>query len=268
MGAQDAPIPKDRRKHTKTDTMKKFLISLLLAFGLGSSAIAQQTPPAPTALPVTAISEPFTYTNTSGHSVPYNLLFSKNGLVYAVFDPSVSATDFSEAFRFTQNFAGPLLPSGTVLQPVVSASAVSTNFLVQETRVQVPFAVTASTTLQTIPFSVPTTLQTNGHYEFVAKLYINAGGGGTKIDVGGTANTSNFTAAYHAYGTTTIVYGGQLTSFLSGPAGSASAVTEIVIEGELDVTNGGTFVIQFAQSGSNASASTVIGGTLVVTQIP
>jgi hypothetical protein len=270
MGAQDAPIPKDRRKHTKTDTMKKFLISLLLAFGLGSSAIAQQTPPAPTALPASGLGVNYVYTNPSGHSTPYQLYFSKNGLFYAVFDPSVSASDFSETFRFSVAFAGPMLPSGAVLQPLVVPSVVSTNFVTQETRVSVPFVVANSTTLQTIPFSVATNLQAGSHYRFEARLYLNTGSGGSKIDVGGTCNTSNFVAHYTGWGTsTTVLYAGNLTSFLSGPSGSSTAGAFVLIEGELDVTNGGTFVIQFAENGSNATPSVVLAGsTLTVIQVP
>lgn len=250
-------------------TMKKLLISFVLVLGVATGTFAQLVPPAPSALPASGIGNSYLYTNASGRSTPYQLFFSKNGLVYAVFDPSVSATDFAEAFRFTQNFAGPMLPSGAVLAPLVATSQVSTNILTQETRVVVPFVVANSTTLQTIPFSVATNLQTNCHYRFVADLFVNNGAGGSKIDVGGTCNTSNFVAQYKAFGATSIVYGGQLLSFLSGPSGSATAVTEIVIEGELDVTNAGTFVIQYAENGSNATPSVVLtGSTLTVVQIP
>jgi hypothetical protein len=251
--------------------MKNFLISFALALGgLGAPVFAQTVPPAISTLPASGLGLPYVYTNSSGRSTPFNLFFSKNGLDYAVFDPSVSATDFAEAFRFSQAFAGTLLPSGAVLQPLVVQSQISTTILTQETRVTVPFSVTASTTLQTIPFSVSTNLQTNSHYRFEARLYLNTGAGGSKIDVGGTCNTSNFVAHYTGWGTsTTVLYAGNLTSFLSGPAGSGTAGAFVLIEGELDVTNAGTFVIQFAQNGSNATASTVLAGsTLTVIQIP
>ena len=75
---------------------------------------------------------------------------------------------------------------------------------------------------------------------------------------------------YVARGGTTLSYGGQQTAFLTGPAGASTATaTEIVIEGEMDIGNGGTFVIQFAQNASNATPSVVLAGsTLTVVQIP
>jgi hypothetical protein len=245
--------------------MKSFLRNFLVlaAALLGTCAFAQST-----LVPISVIQK--VYIDSNQHSVPYAIVTPRSGLTTVVFDPSTSSVDQAAAFGHEQKtWGGSGGSSNAPLQLVVASGVVNTAIARLETRTSVPFAITASTTLNTIPFNSPAILQTNGHYRFRADLFINAGGGGTKIDVGGTCNTSNFVANYRGYGTTTIVYGGQLTSFLSGPAGSASAVTEIVIEGELDVTNGGTFVVQFAQSGSNASASTVLAGsTLTVVQIP
>lgn len=242
---------------------RSIFIGIGAALGVGG-LFAQPTP----ALQPYTVTQG-TYVDVNFHSVPYALITPNNGLLTAVFDPSTSALDQSHAFSHLQKSVSTSATGSQPLQLAVIAGVVNTNIQILETRTAVPFSVTASTTLGTIPFNNPAILQTGGHYRFRANLYISAGGGGTKIDVGGTCNTSNFVANYRAYGTTTIVYGGQVLSFLSGPAGSASAVTEIVIEGELDVTNGGTFVIQFAQSGSNASASTVLAGsTFTVTQIP
>lgn len=249
--------------------MKKLLISLALAFGLVGMALAQVPSPVPfTALP--GAGDQAIFYTVSGKPVPVSIVPSQNGLTYLVFDPSVAAADYSAALQFLQSAQAYNLTGGVKLTGLVAGGFVNTAINVQETRVAVPFSVTASTTLQTIPFSQPITLQTNAHYRFVANLYVVTGTGGSKIDVGGTCNTSNFLGEYQCFAATTLLYGGQITSFLSGPGGSSTGTaTKITIDGELDVTNGGTFVIQFAQNGSNATASTVLAGsTLTVTQIP
>jgi len=244
--------------------MKKFLISFAVILGLAAMAQAQ---PAASVVPsgVTQMQ----YIDPTGHTVPFALATPSSGLTTAVFDPSTSALDQSHAFSHMQKSWTTSATNSQPLQLLVSPGVVNTNFQVQETRVQVPFSVTASTTLQTIPFSQPVYLQTNGHYRFRAELYTNCGAGGQKIDVGGTCNTSNFVATWREISTTTILAGGQLTAFLSGPSGSSTAASKVEIDGELDVTNGGTFVVQFAQNASNATASTVLAGsTLTITQIP
>ena len=248
--------------------LKNLLIGLVFAFGLGAPAFAQVPAPAP--LPSPGTGDSFVYTNANGHSVPYQIYFAQNGLVYAVFDPSVSAADFSACFAFLQSYNAATETNGAKILPWVVGNQISTNFLVQETRTVVPFTVANSTTLQTVPFSQPVVLQANGHYRFEVHLYLSAFNGGSKFDVGGTCNTSNFVAEYRGYSSTVILYGGQVTSFLSGPSGSnTTGATEITITGELDVTNGGTFVVQFAQNQSNATGSTVLAGsTFTVTQIP
>ena len=244
--------------------LKSALISFLLAFGL-TCAKAQ---PAQVYYPFTAVQG--TYTSTTGQSVPYALITPINGLLTVVFDPSTPSALQTECFGHLKKAATDSSTNAQPLQLLALSGVVPTAVGTQETRTAVPFVVANSTTLQTIPFTFPTTLQTGGHYRFEARLYLNAGSGGSKIDVGGTCNTSNFVAEYQSYTTTTLLYGGQLTSFLSGPAGSSTTgQTFIIIQGELDVTNGGTFVIQFAENGSNATPSVVLAGsTLTVIQIP
>lgn len=245
--------------------MNKFIISVLTALSVAVLSYAQ---PAPAVNPAGITQE--LYIDSTGHTVPYALATPRSGLTAAVFDPSTSSTDQAAAFGHAQRTWSSATTGSQPLQLLVLPGIVNNNIQTQETRTAVPFSIGSSTTLTTIPFTFPTYLQTNGHYRFVARLYINAAGGGTKIDVGGTCNTSNFVAEYQAFTTTTMVYGGQLTSFLSGPSGSSTASqTFILITGELDVTNGGSFVIQFAQNASNASNSTVLAGsTFTVTQIP
>lgn len=242
--------------------MKKILSLFVL---LAAAAFGQYSP-TPLIYPFNVTQQ--TYTDVNFHTTPYAVLYSNTGLPTIVFDPSTSLVDQTNAFRHASKaFATPGVPS-TPLLAQVYPGIVNTNFQTQVFRLATPFSITASTTLTTIPFTIGY-VQTNGHYKFVAELYIVSGGGGTKIDMGGTCNTSNFVASYFGYSTTTILYGGKVTSFLSGPSGSSTAANYIEIKGELDVTNGGTFVIQFAQNGSNATASTVMAGsTLTLTQIP
>jgi hypothetical protein len=256
-------VPRPRKGLKHTPPMKR-LISFLFALGFGASAFAQQNQ-----------LNPFNgsqqrYVDNNFHMVPYFLSFPNNGITTLIFDPSTSTTDLTNAFKHASKAIAASADNSSVLNYVVLPNVVDTNIQVQETRVQVPFSVTASTTLQTIPFSVPVAVETNGHYRIEARLYVTTGTGGSKIDIGGTCNTSNFVAEYQCFAATTLLYGGQLTSFLSGPSGSSTGTaTEIVLTGELDVTNGGTLVIQFAQNASNATASTVLAGsTFTVTQIP
>ena len=245
----------------------KRLISLLFALGLATASYAQFQP-LPQLNPFNATQG--TYVDANFHSVPYALAFPNNGITTVIFDPSTSTTDQLNCFKHLQKSVAVAGTNGQVLSSQIIPNVINTQIQAQETRAVVPFVVANSTTLQTIPFSVATNFQTNGHYRFEARLYINAGSGGTKIDVGGTSNTSNFVAEYQSWSTTTLLYGGQLTSYLSGPSGSSTTgQTLILIQGEADVTNGGTFVIQFAQNSSNATPSVVLAGsTLTVYQIP
>ena len=247
--------------------MKKLLISFAVALGFGLVGIASAQP-APVLNPFTATQG--TYVDTNFHSVPYAIAAPNNGLTTVIFDPSTSQTDIDNAFGHLKKALSNAQTGGSPLVTQVLAGVVNTNIQEQVTRVVVPFSVTSSTTLQTIPFSVATNLETGGHYKFEANLYVVTGTGGTKIDVGGTSSTSNFVAEYQCFATTTLLYGGQLTSYLSGPTGSATGTATLIkIVGEVDVGNGGTFVIQFAQYSSNATASTVLAGsTLTVVQIP
>lgn len=248
--------------------MKKFLFSLVLAVSaLVGAAFGQVYPPQPAIYPmgVTQMS----YISRSFHTIPFALVTPFSGQTTLVFDPSTSTVDQSDALAHMLKAISASGTNNTPLTLQVMPGVVNTSVQTQETRVNADFNVANSTTLTTVPFNFATTLQTGAHYRFRAQLYLTSGPGGSKIDIGGTSTTTNVAATYYAFGTTTIVYGGALTSYLSGPAGSASAVNEVVIEGEIDVGNGGTFVIQFAQSSTNATGTVVKNGsTLTVTQIP
>lgn len=247
--------------------MKKFLTALSLALAFVGLATAQVFPPQPAIYPMSG--QQMTYISRTYHSVPFTLVTPFSGQTTLVFDPSTTVIDQGDAFAHMTKALAAAGTNNQPLQLVVLPGVVNTSIQVQETRVNQDFTVANSTTLQTIPFNFATTLQTGGHYRFRASLYVVSGPGGTKIDIGGTSTTTNVAAVYYANAATTVVYGGALTSYLSAPSGSASTVQQIIIEGTIDVGNGGTFVVQFAQNGSNATGAIVKNGsTLTVTQIP
>lgn len=246
--------------------MKKIL-SVLLGLGLAGAAFGQFQP-SPVINPLTATQE--VYIDGNFHSVPFVLTTPNSGVTTLIFDPSTSLTDQNHVFQHMSKALGNTQTNAQPLVTAVMPAVVTTATRIQSTRVVVPFVVTSSTTLQTIPFSVASYVETGGHYRFECNLYLNAGGGGSKIDVGGTSSTTNFVAEYQSYTTTTLLYGGQLTAYLTAPSGSSTTgQTFVQIVGEVDVGNGGTFVIQFAQNGSSGTPSTVLAGSnLTVTQIP
>lgn len=247
--------------------MKRIFSLLFFIAALVLPAFAQVNPTVP--YPLNGYQS--TYVDSTGHLVPYFLAFPNSGITTVIFDPSTSVLDITHCMSHLNRATSGASTNSSPLQYQVQQNFVSDIFNFSETRIAVPFSVNSSnssTTLTTVPFTFTQTVATNAHYHFVINLYTNMGAGGSKIDVGGTCSTSNFTAQYMAYAGTSIVYGGQLLSFLSGPSGSNTPVTYIRIEGEMDVTNPGTFVVQFAQNSSNATNSSVIGGTFTLAQIP
>jgi hypothetical protein len=253
-------------------SMKKILISLALACGLASVPVfAQSVPPATGTIPAPACADNFVFTNSVGHTVPYSLLFASNGITYAVFDPSISAADYIAAFAFLQTPVGQVEANGAKVLPLVIPGFVNMNIGTQIYRTTSAVTIASTAVLQTIP-GLQATVGTGNNYTFRAVLFTATGAGGIKIDFGGTAVpvNSSVQACATAFTNTGVAFSTPATGFLTGPAGASTAgITEVVIEGTFQVNTGGTFVIQFAQNGSNA-AQTILeyGSTLTVTQVP
>jgi len=211
----------------------------------------------------------FVYIDTNGHSVPFALVEPKSGVVYVVFDPSTSLTDRNNVASYVQGDWGRINAQSAFLQTQVIAHVVNLNINTQLLRQAGDFSIQNSSTLTTVP-GLQGVVQTAGHYTFRAILFVSAGGsGGIKIDFGGTASTANVIAETLMYGANALTISNQQTSFLSGPTGSTSAIQMVVIEGEFDVGNGGTFVIQAAQNAPNSTATLIKSGSnLVITQTP
>lgn len=239
--------------------MKKFIASIF-ALALCVGALAQSTgfQPQPAVNPLNVNQE--TYIDDNFHSVPFGIAYPNPGQVTLIFDPNTSAVDQRHVWSHMQKAsanAGSAAPTASAIIPHV----VNTNVYTQIYRQASNFAITSSTTLTTVP-GLQANVENAGHYTFRAVLFINCGSGGGKVDFGGTASTSNVAAQVRGYGGTSILFGSLATAFLSGPAGSSSAtLTEIEIDGEMDIGNGGTFVVQFAQNGTNATASQVLSGS-------
>ena len=251
--------------------MKKLLFSVLLACGLAVSAFAQQVPVTTLVFPVPASSDAFVFTAPDGHQVPYSIAFAANGLTYIVFDPSVSSADFASTFAYAQSAGANIETNGAKLVPLVVPGFVNTSIGVQNYRMTSAITLTSNAVLQTLP-QLQATLQTNSNYMFRCILYVHTGAGGIKIDFGGTSvpQVNGVMAQVNAYGGPAVIFGSQITGFLTAPAGSATTgITQVVIEGTMQINTGGTFVIQWAQASSNGAQSIVeYGSTLTVTQIP
>lgn len=241
--------------------MKRFLSSLFLFALALSFAHAQPVSGTP---PWTV--DQYTYTNAAGHTVPFAMAYSKLGVGTLVLDPTVSSQDAAATWAHLQ-LAGTLpgaIPTTQTTQSGIVNMAIDTQIYRQSS----DFSIQTSTTLTTIP-GLQGVVQTAGHYIFRAVLLTTTGtSGGIKIDFGGTSSTSNVIAVTTFYEASSTV-SNQQTSFLSGPSGATAVVYKVVIEGEFDVGNGGTFVIQDAQNASNGTATVVkSGSTLTLKQIP
>lgn len=247
--------------------MKKFFaflgFLLLATFGFG-----QIQPTQPAQFPGPYVANTFFYQNPNGKEVPYDIVVSPTGITYAVFDNTVTQVDLANALNAAQSHYAAGNINSQKLIPLIVPGVVATGQNIYGVRTTADFTLTSNATLSSVP-ALQCWVGAASTYSFRCVLYTSIGAGGSKIDFGGPASPTNVIAQTTAIASTAIVYASQQTAFLSGPAGSATPVTEIIIEGTFTTNNGGIFTIQFAQFGSNAAASTIkAGSTLLVTQLP
>lgn len=248
--------------------MKKFLLLLGL---LGLCTLGYAQVPVTQTLPGPYTGSPYVFQTTSGKEIRYDLIYTPQGIVYAVFDISIAQADLTNAMVLIQSQVSTGQLNSPKVIPLIVPGVVATGDNLFSVRTLADFTVNnggSGSTLATIP-NLLAWVQPNSTYHFKAVLYTATGAGGSKVDIGGPVSPTNVIAQVTGLGAAAVVYSPQVTSFLSGPAGSATAVTQIIIEGTFTTNNGGIFVIQFAQSSANAANSTVkAGSTLDVQQIP
>jgi hypothetical protein len=119
------------------------------------------------------------------------------------------------------------------------------------------------------------TLALNGKYQFELKLFfLNDGAAeGIKVGLGGTATVTDVKAQVSIYDDTlnSLVAFGRITA-LGGAgigAGVSSGSNFTKIEGAIEITTAGTFLLQFAQNATGASAGVhcEVGSSMVVTKL-
>lgn len=122
------------------------------------------------------------------------------------------------------------------------------------------FSKTSDTTLANITGLTFTTVS-GGKYRFRANLFLSCGSsGGAKVAISGT--TTATTIAYVILFPTVDDYlSGGLHAALNASYGNTSARFYAEISGYIDVNEGGTLTVQFAQNASNGTPSTVLKGS-------
>jgi hypothetical protein len=123
------------------------------------------------------------------------------------------------------------------------------------------FSSTEDTTLTNIT-GLTFTTASGGVYRFKAMLFINChASGGTKIAISGTNTATGI--LYHSKFITLVWANSEdfLSTALDEAEGDTAQQTLVEIYGYIDVNEGGTLTVQFAQNASNGTASTVLAGS-------
>lgn len=121
---------------------------------------------------------------------------------------------------------------------------------------------TSDTVLATIP-GFTATLVSGATYKFSVMAFTDSvAAGGIKFGFSGTATATSFIAALQE-GDTGASYATPRTASLAGTLGSAGSIGAISpINGIFVCNAGGTFIIQFAQTTSNVTPSSVLANSL------
>ena len=121
------------------------------------------------------------------------------------------------------------------------------------------FSKTSDTTLANVTGLTYTTVN-SGVYRFKANLFLSCGAsGGAKVAISGT-NTAT-TIWYLVSLRTATAFVGEVNTALDGDYGTTAAHVLCEINGYINVANGGTLTVQFAQNASNGTASIVLAGS-------
>lgn len=120
------------------------------------------------------------------------------------------------------------------------------------------FSKTSDTTLANIT-GLTFTTASGGIYRFMARLFISTGAGGSKVAISGT-NTATDILYFTDFRTATVTEH-ALSTALDEAEGETATHIMILIEGYIDVNEGGTLTVQYAQNASSGTAATVLAGS-------
>lgn len=125
--------------------------------------------------------------------------------------------------------------------------------------VSLNFSKTSDTTLANIT-GLTFTTASGGKYRFKANLFLSCGAsGGAKVAISGTNTATKI--QYLTSLRTTTAWVGEVNTALDGDYGTTAAHVMAIIDGYIDVNEGGTLTVQFAQNASNNTASIVLEGS-------
>jgi len=121
------------------------------------------------------------------------------------------------------------------------------------------FSKTSDTTLANIT-GLTFTTASGGKYRFHANLFLSCGAsGGAKVAISGTNTATKI--QYLISLRTATAFVGEVNTALGGDYGTTAAHVLGEIVGYIDVNEGGTLTVQFAQNASNGTASIVLAGS-------
>ena len=121
------------------------------------------------------------------------------------------------------------------------------------------FSKTSDTTLANIT-GLTFTTASGGKYRFHANLFLSCGEpGGAKVAISGTNTATKI--QYLISLRTATAFVGEVNTALGGDYGTTAAHVLGEIVGYIDVNEGGTLTVQFAQNASNGTASIVLAGS-------
>ncbi len=121
------------------------------------------------------------------------------------------------------------------------------------------FSKTSDTKLANIT-GLTFTTASGGKYRFHANLFLSCGAsGGAKVAISGTNTATKI--QYLISLRTATAFVGEVNTALGGDYGTTAAHVLGEIVGYIDVNEGGTLTVQFAQNASNGTASIVLAGS-------
>ncbi len=157
--------------------------------------------------------------------------------------------------------------SAFTVQPIkLNGQPVVNNTTTQTVRVSTQFDATSNTTVADVA-GLSVNLVSGQYYEFIARLFLAAGGGGgNKFAFAGTANPGGYLEVETFFLATSTVT--TVSSGFTSATGDSSTCRFAEIRGYFACNSSGTFKMQFAQNASNGTASSVlVGSTLAVKNI-
>ncbi len=120
------------------------------------------------------------------------------------------------------------------------------------------FSKTSDTTLANVT-GLTFTTASGGVYRFRANLFLSCPAGGGKVAISGTNTATDIHYIVRLFTTTALV--SEVNTALDGDYGTTAAHVLGEISGYIDVNEGGTLTVQFAQNASSGTASTVLAGS-------